>query len=427
MKGVANEDHTLHSMSIQLTIAVTHLVNRKRPTLVSLIGIVLGVAFFLAVSSLMRGSERDFIKRLIDNSPHITVSDEYRNPRVQPAAVRWPEGAVEVRRVKPLNEVRGIRGHAQKLAFIESLPGLRVAPVLVGSVVLTFAGRIEGVTLNGTIPAKMKQVSTIEEKLIEGSLDALAANPNGIVIGVGLAKKFGLSMGSVVNVSLPEGEVRTLKIVGIFRTGNASYDETQTFVLLKRAQGLLDRPNRVNRFILQLDDPYTARDVAAVIEDRIGYKSVSWLEASEDLMSVLLVRNLIMYSVVSAILVVAAFGIYNTISTIVMEKTHDIAILKSMGFHARDVRRIFLAEGVILGLIGSMLGLLLGIGLMALLGRVELKPPGATEFVYLPIYWGYEQYLLAAGFAMASAIGAAYLPARKAGRVQPVTILRGMG
>jgi lipoprotein-releasing system permease protein len=414
-------------VSIQLSIAVTHLVNRKRPTLVSLIGIVLGVAFFLAVSSLMRGSERDFIKRLIDNSPHITVSDEYRNPRVQPAVVRWPEGAVEVRRVKPLAEVRGVRGHAQKLAFIESLPGLRAAPVLVGSVVLTFAGRNEGVTLNGTIPAKMKQVSTIEEKLIQGSLDALAANPNGIVIGVGLAKKFGLSMGSVVNVASPEGEVRTLKVVGIFRTGNAGYDENQTFALLKRVQGLLDRPNRVNRFILQLDDPYAARDVAAIIEGRIGYKAVSWLEASEDLMSVLLVRNLIMYSVVSAILVVAAFGIYNTISTIVMEKTHDIAILKSMGFHARDIRQIFLAEGVILGLIGSLLGLLLGIGLMALLGQVELKPPGATELVHLPIYWGYEQYLLAAGFALASAIGAAYLPARKAGRVHPVAILRGMG
>ena len=139
-------------------------------------------------------------------------------------------------------------------------------------------------------------------------------------------------------------------MVGIFRTGNAGYDENQTFALLKRVQGLLDRPSRVNRFILQLDDPYAARDVAAIIEGRIGYKAVSWLEASEDLMSVLLVRNLIMYSVVSAILVVAAFGIYNTISTIVMEKTHDIAILKSMGFHARDIRQIFLAEGVILGL-----------------------------------------------------------------------------
>ena len=414
-------------MSIQLEIAVTHLVNRKRPTLVSLVGIVLGVAFFLAVSSLMRGSERDFIKRLVDNSPHITVSDEYRNPRVQPAVARWPEGAVEVRRVKPLTEVRGIRGHAQKLAFIESLPGLRAAPVLVGSVVLTFAGRSEGVTLSGIIPAKMQGVSTLEAKMTEGSLAALAANPNGLVIGEGLAKKFGLSLGGVVNVAAPAGEVRALKVVGLFRTGNASYDETQTFALLKRVQGLLDRPDRVNRFILQFGDPYVARDVARRIEQQIGYKAVSWLEASEDLMSVLLVRNLIMYSVVAAILVVAAFGIYNTLSTIVMEKVHDIAILKSMGFHARDIQQIFLAEGVLLGLIGSLLGLGLGLGLMALLGQVEIKPPGATDIVQLPIYWGYDQYLIALGFALTSAVGAAVLPARKAARVQPVTILRGMG
>ena len=414
-------------MSIQFAIAVTHLVSRKRPTLVSLLGIALGVAFFLAVSSLMRGSERDFIKRLVDNSPHLTVYDEYRNPQPQPATLRWPDGAVELSRVKPLREVRGIRAHAQKLAFIESLPGLRAAPVLVGSVVLTFAGRSEGVTLSGVVPAKMKGVSTIEDKMTQGSLDALAANPNGLVIGEGLAKKFGMSMGGVVNAVSPVGEPRALKVVGVFRTGNASYDDTQTFALLKRVQGLLDRPDRVNRFILQFDDPYVAREAASLIEARIGYKAVSWLEASEDLMSVLLVRNLIMYSVVSAILVVAAFGIYNTLSTIVMEKIPDIAILKSMGFHARDVRRIFLAEGVLLGLIGSLLGLGLGLGLMALLGQVAIKPPGATEIVHLPIYRGYDQYLLALGFAMVSAVGAAVLPARKAARVQPVTILRGMG
>ena len=413
-------------MSIQLAIAVTQLISRRRATLVSLVGIALGVAFFLAVSSLMRGSERDFIKRLVDNSPHITVSDEYRQAEKQPASVLWPDGAVEVRRVKPLTEVRGIRGHAQKLAFIEALPGLRVAPVLVGSVVLTFAGRNEGVTLNGIIPAKMKGVSTIEEKLLQGSLDALAANPNGIIIGEGLARKFGLAMNSVVNAASPAGEVRTLKVVGIFRTGNASYDEIQAFALLKRVQGLLDRADRVNRFILQLDDPYAARATAATIEARLGYKAMSWQESAEDLMSVLLVRNLIMYSVVSAILVVASFGIYNTISTIVMEKIHDIAILKSMGFHARDIRQIFLAEGLILGVLGSLCGVSLGLGLMWLLAQVEIKPPGASDVVHLPIYWGWEQYLLAAAFALTSAIGAAYLPARKAGRVQPVAILRGM-
>lgn len=117
-------------MPVTLDIAVAHLTSRKRQTLVSLTGVVLGVAFFLAVSALMRGSERDFIKRLVDNSPHITVYDEYRQAREQPAALRWPEAAVEVRNVRPQRETRGIRGWPQRLAAIEALPGVRAAPVL---------------------------------------------------------------------------------------------------------------------------------------------------------------------------------------------------------------------------------------------------------------------------------------------------------
>ncbi len=412
-------------MRIELGIALTHLTSRKRQTLVSLTGVVLGVAFFLGVSSLMRGSEKDFIKRLIDNSPHITVSDDFRVPEVQPAELRWPGAAVQISHVKPQNETRGIRGYREKLALVESLPGVRAAPVLMGSAVLTFAGRLEAVTLSGVVPAKMKNVTTIEEKMTVGSLDALASNPNGIIIGSTLADKFSLRLGSTISVVAPSGASRAMKVVGIFHTGNASYDETQTFTLLKRAQSLLDRPNRANRFVIQLADAYAARDLAFRIEAAIGYKSVSWVEASEDILSVLLVRNIIMYSVVSAILVVASFGIYNTISTIVMEKTRDIAIMKSMGFHARDVRQIFLLEGLIVGLIGSALGIGLGTLLMRALEQVTLKPPGVTEVVHLPIWWGAEQYLLAAAFALSSCLLAAYLPARKAGRVHPVDILRG--
>ncbi len=411
-------------MAIQLEVAVTHLTSRKRQTLVSLTGVILGVAFFLAVSSLMRGSERDFIARLIDNSPHITISDEYRSPDHQPAALAWADGAVRISNVKPQTETRGIRGYRRKMEFIESLPGVKAAPVLVGSAVLVFAGRQEGVTLSGVVPAKMKQVSTIEEKFVEGTLDALAVNPNGIVIGQGLARKFNLRLGSTVSVVSPSGN-RAMKVVGIFRTGNSNYDESQTFALLKRVQVLLDRPNRVNRVVIQLDDAYRAKDVAERIEQVVGYKSVSWIEATEDILSVLTVRNVIMYSVVSAILVVASFGIYNTISTIVMEKTRDIAIMKSMGFHARDVRRIFLYEGLIVGAVGSLLGLAAGSAIMKGLEQVSLKPPGVNDVVHLPVWWGAEQFALAAAFALASCLAAAYLPARKAGRVHPVDILRG--
>jgi lipoprotein-releasing system permease protein len=412
-------------MAIALDVAVAHLTSRKRQTLVSLTGVVLGVAFFLAVSGLMRGSEADFLKRLVDNSPHITVYDDVRQGRAQPAALRWPDGAVSVRNVRPLRETRGIRGWPQRLAFVEALPGVRAAPVLADAAVLTFAGRQQGVTLSGVVPEKMKHVTTIEEKMLEGSLDALAADPNGVVVGRGLVDKFSLHLGSTLIVLAADGTSRPLRVVGIFRTGNAAYDEAQAFVLLKRAQSLLGRENRVNRVIIQLADPYAAQSVAKTVEAATGYKSVSWIEASEDLLSLLLVRNIIMYSVVSAILVVAAFGIYNTISTIVMEKTRDIAIMKSMGFHARDLRRIFLLEGLIVGLIGSTLGELLGLALMRLLGQVEIRPPGVTEVVHLPVFWGAEQYALAAAFAMLSCLAASYLPARRAGRVNPVDILRG--
>jgi lipoprotein-releasing system permease protein len=412
-------------MAIALDVALAHLTSRKRQTLVSLTGVVLGVAFFLAVSSLMRGSEKDFLKRLVDNSPHITVYDEVRQGRAQPAELRWPDAAVNVRNVKPLRETRGIRGWPQRLEFIEALPGVRAAPVLAGAAVLTFAGRQQAVTLSGAVPEKMKQVTTIEEKMIEGSLDALAADPNGIVIGQGLVDKFSLHLASSVNVVAADGTSRPLRVVGIFRTGNAGYDEGQAFVLLKRAQALLGRENRVNRVIIQLADPYDARSTAQTIEAATGYKSVSWVEASEDILSLLLVRNVIMFSVVSAILVVAAFGIYNTISTIVMEKTRDIAIMKAMGFHARDLKRIFLLEGLIVGVLGSGLGVLLGLVLMRVLGEVAIRPPGVSEVVHLPIWWGAEQYALAILFAMLSCLAASYLPARRAGSVHPVDILRG--
>jgi lipoprotein-releasing system permease protein len=412
-------------MKLALSIALSHLLSRRRQTLVSLAGIGLGVAFFLAVSSLMRGSEQDFIHRLVDNSAHITVYDEFRYARPQAAELANPQGAVAIRGVKPETEVRGIRQYKQQLAYVSQLPGLRVAPVLLGQAIVRFAGRDLGATLNGVEPELMRHVSTIDQYFISGSLESLHADPDGIIIGTGLADKFRAKLGDKLAVTAPNGMVRVMKIVALFRTGTAAYDEGQTFIMLKRAQTLLNRPNVANRFIIKLDDPARAPQVASQIEHELGYKTQSWQEASEDIMNLVKLRNIIMYSVVAATLVVAAFGIYNVISTVVLEKTRDIAILKSIGFHARDIRRIFLIEGALLGLIGSVLGTSLGLALMTVLSRIEVKSPFITTKAYLPIYWGWDQIAIAAGFAFASALTAAYLPARKGGRVRPVDILRG--
>lgn len=412
-------------MNLYADIALSHLRSRKRQTVASLAGVVLGVAFFLAVSALMRGSERDFIARLVDTAPHITVSDEFREPSPQPATLAYPTGAVQISHVKPIADRRGIRRYQQRLALVEAMPQLRAAPVLAGQAILSFAGRDEAVTLSGIDPQRMSDVSTIDEDIVAGSLEALDADRNGILIGEGLAHKLSLTMGDAVTVVSPGGSVRAMKIAGLFRTGNVNYDETQSFAHIKRVQALLEQPSTANTIIVKLDDPYQAREAASRIEHAVGYKSVSWQESNENLLNTLVVRNIIMYSVVSAILVVASFGIYNVISTVVMEKTRDIAILKSMGFHARDIRRIFVIEGVIIGLCGSIVGAMFGYLLMWVGSRTEIVVPGQADPINLPIYWGFDQFLLSVAFAMASSILAAYLPARKGGSVQPVDILRG--
>ncbi len=412
-------------MHLLAFIALKHLLARKRQSFVSLMGIILGVAFFLGISSIMQGSEQDFIKRLVDNSPHITISDEYREPRIQPAEKIYKDSMVSIRNVTPLTETRGIRGYEKILGKLKNTPGLVASPVLAGQGIITYAGQETGITLSGMIPEEIDSVSTIREYIVEGSLDRLFGNPDGILIGITLAKDLSLSLNDMITVVAPSGDVKRFKIVGIFKTGRGGYDKGQGFINLKRAQTLFNRPNRINSILVKLDDPQQALAMSKDIEAIAGYKSESWQEQSADLMNTLAIRNIIMYSVVSAVLIVAAFGIYNVISTVVMEKHRDIAILKSMGFQSEDIRRVFLIQGVLLGIAGNMIGIPLGALMIQGLSTIKFRPPGSSDVIYMPVSWGWEQFAVAAAFAICAAVLAAYLPARKGAQLMPVDVLRG--
>ena len=186
--------------------------------------------------------------------------------------------------------------------------------------------------------------------MTEGSVDDLSHQPDGIVIGDGLARKLSIGMGENMTLSAANQQVRTFEVVGIFHTGRANYDERPGLRQPQARPGAV-RPAEPGQRHHRQARPIPIRRAPSPrgIEASIGYKSVSWQEATEDLMATLTIRNIIMYTVVSAVLVVAAFGIYNVISTVVLEKRRDIAILKSMGFHARDIQRVFVMEGLLLG------------------------------------------------------------------------------
>lgn len=404
-----------------LGIAVKHLSKRKRQTAVAVAGVGIGVGFFLAVSAMMIGSQNDFVHRIINAAPHIIISDEIRSPRPQPALRALSGTTVEIHGYKTRNEVRGIKDWQEIVRAAEGIPGSIVAPSLSGAVTLRVGGREEPLGIIGVDPAIEEKIENVQDNMSAGSLHNLETTQGGVIISEDLAQNLGVRMGDTVGATSRSG-TRSLKIVGLFARGRGQFGNNG-YVLLREAQSLTSQPFIINRIGVSIADPYQAQTVAADLEARFGYKAQSWQERSADFMTLLLTRNVIMYSVVSAILLVASFGIYTAVSNSVVDKRRDIAILRSIGFSQSDLQRIFVAEGLMLALVGVLLGWGLGFLLMQLLGSIKFPILGRVE--HLPLDRSARQFAVASLASLTAATIAAWLPARKAARVDPVDILRG--
>ncbi|MBX6373351.1 MAG: ABC transporter permease [Acetobacteraceae bacterium] len=401
------------------------LARRRRQTLVSVFGVALGVAFFIAIAALMRGFQTYFISQIIDVAPHITIKDEMRDPPPQAAALAHPEGAVAIAGVRPQDRVRGIRAAGDKLAMLEAMEGVAAAPVLTGQALLRYGSRDVSVTIVGIDPVRHARVSNIQKDMTHGRIEDLRATANGLIIGEALAQRLGVGLGDTIAAVSPRGVTLSMKVVGLFRTGIQTLDQQQGYALLKVNQVLQDRSNVVNQIQLRLRDVTRAEPLAREIEARFGDRTESWEEQNKNFLTVFVIQNAVMYSVTGAILLVAAFGIYNIISTVVYEKTRDIAILKSLGFTERDIQMLFLVQGIVAGLLGAVLGCVLGAVMIEGLAQVRFgveAPSGSDRFI-LARDW--RVYLLASGFAVLAAGIAAVIPARRASRLDPVQVVRG--
>ena len=411
-------------MRLILEIAVTHILGRGRQTLVAVIGVAVGVGFSIAMAALMQGGQNDFVEQLVNVMPHVYVNDEQRTARRQPAEDAF--SSVAIFGLRPRDDRRGIINPTAALSWLKAwVPG-RIAASLRTQGVIRYSGRDVGASIIGIDPETERGVSPIVEDFKQGSFDALAAGGNNIVVGDVMARRLGAGLGDTLTAVSSEGLSRNFKIAGLFHTGTTARDEGEAYVLLKNAQILSARPNAINEIRIKLTDPNAAPAIARRVEAEFGYKSVAWQEANEAILQALVIRNIIMYTVVAAIMLVAGFGIFNIISTITHEKARDIAIMKSLGFAEADMRRLFLLEGVAIGAAGSLLGWMLGFALVYALSlvRFELAATG-QEITRLPIAWSFLHYLIAAGFALGSAAVAGYLPARRAARLNPVDIIRG--
>lgn len=409
-------------MNLSLEIALTHVRHRGRQTFVAIAGVATGVGFSIMMAALMQGSQEDFIRTLVDALPHVSITDERRAPTPQPATRAFD--AAEIHGLTPETRRPGIKNPMATIAALETwVPGA-LTPSVQSKAILRYAGRDVSASVVGIDPQTEVNVSTLAKNMTQGSLASLYRATNAILLGDRLADKLGAKPGATITMTSATSNTMNATVAGIFHSGLRATDESTAYVLLKTAQILENQTGLVNDIRVRVDDPMNARLVAERIGAETGYKSVSWQEAQEDLLSTITIRNVLMYTIVGAILLVASFGTYNIISTITHEKTRDIAIMKSLGFDAATVRRIFVIESLLIGLIGSIIGWGLGYVLCLALGSLEFKTP-FSDANKLPLTYSAVHYLLATGVAVGSSVFAGWFPARKAASLHPVDIIRG--
>jgi len=409
-------------VNLILTIAWTHVRRRARQTLVAIAGVMTGVGFSVMMAAMMEGSQDDFIKTLVDALPHISVTDELRQPTRQPADIVYR--AAEFHGLTPEVRRPGIKNPMATIVSLKtSVPGA-LTPSVQSKAVLRFAGRNLTTSIIGIDPRTEADVSTLATHMRQGTLTSLYRSSNAILLGDRLANKIGARVNSNITLSSAEGASMSATVVGTFHSGFRATDETTGYVLLKTAQILEKQTGLVNEIRVRTRDPMQARLISERIGEQTGYKSISWQEAQEDLLSAITLRNVLMYTIVGAILLVASFGTYNIISTITHEKTRDIAILKSLGFMDQTIRAIFILEALLVGLVGAVLGWIFGYLLTRGLASLEFKTP-FSDYTQLPVLYSAKDYLLATSFALVSSLVAGYFPARAAARLHPVDIVRG--
>lgn len=409
-------------MNLIFDIAWTHVRSRVRQTGFAIAGVATGVGFSIMMAALMQGSQDDFTKRLVNTLPHITVTDERRTPPPQPAEKLF--NSAEIHGLTPEARRPGIKNPLATMAALEGwLPG-GIGPSVKVQAIIRYSNHDISTTVTGIDPRREADVSELPKQMRGATLNALYRATNAIVIGDRLSEKIGARIGSNITLQTSQGARITAQVVGFFHTGVRQQDESTAYVLTKTGQILAQQTGLINELRIRLADPLKSREVAARVESDTGYKSVSWEEAYEDLLSTFIIRNLIMYAVVGAILLVASFGTYNIISTITHEKARDIAIMKSLGLGEVTVRSIFVVEALIIGLAGALAGFLLGYLLCRALGAIKITNP-FLDTDHLPLAYTYVHYLLAGLVALGSSMVAGYQPARKAARVHPVEIIRG--
>jgi lipoprotein-releasing system permease protein len=409
-------------------IAIRYFLSHRRQSLVCIAGVVISVTMFISMTALMNGLSDKFIIEVVDTSGHITIKDEPRETKTLILEKAYPQqnALLGVEGVKPRETVKKIRNARGLLEMLDRMPGIvSASPMVTGNGIATYGTKTMSLQIMGVLPERHLKVTTIGDDVIQGSFDRLRTVGTGILIGRGVADVLGANVDDNISLAGPNGGRMIAKVVGIFQTGITPIDYSRCYMLLNAAQTLLDKKNIVNEISVRTIDYTQAEAYAAQIEGVAGYRTESWQEASANFLKIFKIQNIITYIITAALLVVAAFGVLNILIMSVLERVNDIAIMKSFGLSRQDITVIYLFQGLVIGLIGSSIGLLAGKIAIELLRKVPIPMEGLVKTEGLLMTETPSQYVAAFVSSLLVVMLAAVYPARRAAKYDPVEVIRG--
>lgn len=336
------------------------------------------------------------------------------------------EELIEIAHQTPTDRRLRIPRPAEIMREIESIPGVTaVSSSVVGSGVLTFGVKQLPIEFRGIEFARQNKVTPLDPYITEGSARALDTSPDGVLLGSDAAAELGAHVGDHVVCNSPVGKPINLKVIGLFSSGIQGIDISRMYTNINNAQALLGRPNVFSRMEVRLSDPHKAPAAASFIEKKFGYDAESWQEANASSLALFEQQDAISGIIISAILAIGGFGILSIQIMIVLQKTRDIALMRSVGFRRADILAVFLLQGAIIALIGAFLGDLLGHGLIAFLSGLKVKTNTMVKSDTFLVRDDPMFYFYGAAFALITGLLASFLPSYRGSKIEPVDVLRG--
>jgi lipoprotein-releasing system permease protein len=409
-------------------IALRYLLSHKRQSLVCVAGVTISVTMYITMVALMKGFEDKFIVETVESSGHITIDDEPRETRTKILERLYtdPNALIAVSNVKPRENVKKIKNAAGLMQQLRHLRGIvAVAPEVDGDAIATYGTKTLNISVLGVDPEEQLRVTTIGKDMAEGNFNRLRTTADGVIIGRGISDLLGAKLNDEISLSSNTGGRTTARVVGIFATGVTPVDYSRAYMLINSAQTLLDKKNIINNIIVRTEDYTKAQAYAAQIESIAGYKTESWQESNANFLKIFAIQTIITYIITGALLIVAAFGVLNILIMAVLERVNDIAILKSFGLSRADITWIYVFQGLMIGLIGTVLGEIIGKLGIESLRRLPIQVEGLIKSEGLLMSENRGMYISAFISSMVIVLLAAVYPARRAASYDPVEVIRG--